>query len=391
MTKRIVELIFKHFRLAYILFSLLFAFSQLIHAEINDNNNGLVQFSDTVYQIPDFDLKKAERMYYGLISLSEEAPACADCHYMNYIDTINWNPSTYEIALKYYKGDAKILLDVINTPRGKILNEVHAGYEISEEQAVLLQAYIDKRYDSGEPQKKPVINNLILFILVNIIGFAATIDLLFTRKIKFKIVHLILIIGAAIFITRTMVIESIKIGRQQDYAPTQPIKFSHKIHAGDNKIDCQYCHHTAETSKSAGIPSSNVCLNCHILIVEGTKSGKFEINKITEAQLNNDPIEWVKVHNLPDHVFFSHAQHVGAGKLDCAECHGVVESMDLLRQENDLSMGWCLDCHRTRKVDFKNNEYYALFEKYHDKIKVGEIDSVMIEDIGGTDCMKCHY
>jgi hypothetical protein len=132
-------------------------------------------------------------------------------------------------------------------------------------------------------------------------------------------------------------------------------------------------------------------MNCHVLIVEGTKSGKFEISKIAAAQESMTPIEWIKVHNLPDHVFFSHAQHVGAGKLDCAECHGLVEEMDIVRQDNTLSMGWCLDCHRTQKVDFENNAYYTVFEEYHRKIVEGEIDSVLVEDIGGSNCMKCHY
>ncbi len=104
------------------------------------------------------------------------------------------------------------------------------------------------------------------------------------------------------------------------------------------------------------------------------------------------PVEWVRVHRLPDYVFFSHAQHVGAGKLDCTECHGVVEEMDVLQQFSDLSMGWCIDCHRTRKVDFLDNDYYPeTFREYHEKIASGLIDSVTVEQIGGTDCMKCHY
>ena len=132
-------------------------------------------------------------------------------------------------------------------------------------------------------------------------------------------------------------------------------------------------------------------MNCHVLIVEGTLSGKFEISKIAKAQETITPIEWIKIHNLPDHVFFSHAQHVVAGKLECEECHGLVEEMNIVRQENTLSMGWCLDCHRTQKVDFEDNAYYAVFQEYHRKITEGRIDSVLVEDIGGTNCMKCHY
>ncbi|NJK86483.1 MAG: hypothetical protein HC906_11465 [Bacteroidales bacterium] len=102
-------------------------------------------------------------------------------------------------------------------------------------------------------------------------------------------------------------------------------------------------------------------------------------------------MEWIKVHNLPDHVFFSHAQHVGAGKIECAECHGPVENMDVVYQYQDLSMGWCLDCHRTHRVEFMENAYYETYKLYHEKIKSGVIDSVLVSEIGGTDCQRCHY
>lgn len=336
-------------------------------------------------------MKRAERIFYGLIPITREAPACADCHYTNYIDTINWNPSAYDIAGTYAGKNIESLLKAVNKPVGVKMKEAHGGYEIDEEQAVLLQAYLEKLHKSEVPLRKPIIDHLLLFVLINLIGLLAIIDLLFLHKIPYRAIHLIVILGATVYIMQVIVVEAINIGRQEGYAPTQPIKFSHKIHAGDNQIDCQYCHNLAERSKSSGIPPANVCMNCHVLIVEGAKSGKFEINKISEAQQSNTPIEWVRVHNLPDHVFFSHAQHVGAGKLDCAECHGPVEEMDVVHQYSDLSMGWCLDCHKTNKVDFEDNAYYGLFEEYHEKIKTGEMDSVMVQDIGGTNCMKCHY
>jgi hypothetical protein len=389
-----IEIISKHFKYpTKFFFILLFLSASLAPILAADHpEKGILVFTeDTAFKIGAFDLMRAERMFYGLVPLTRIAPACADCHYTNYIDTLNWNPSAYDIAASYTGKNADEILKVINEPVGTKMPEVHAGYEITMEQAVLLQAYLEKLNNEGMPGRKPVINNLLLFILINIIGIAATVDLLFTKKIPYRAIHLIIILGAAVYISRTIVVEAIRTGIQHEYAPTQPIKFSHKIHAGDNKIDCQYCHNLAETSKSSGIPSANVCMNCHVLIVEGTKSGKFEINKIAAAQETMTPIEWIRIHNLPDHVFFSHAQHVGAGKLDCAECHGLVEEMDIVRQENTLSMGWCLDCHRTQKVDFEDNAYYAVFEEYHRKIVKGEIDSIMVEDIGGTNCMKCHY
>ena len=119
---------------------------------------------------------------------------------------------------------------------------------------------------------------------------------------------------------------------------------------------------------------------------------RFEINKIVAAyEETKMAIEWIRIHNLPDHVFFSHAQHVGVGKLECEECHGEVDEMDVVYQYSDLSMGWCLDCHRTRKVQFIENDYYQIFKEYHEKISSGIIDSVLVEQIGGTQCQKCHY
>jgi hypothetical protein len=185
--------------------------------------------------------------------------------------------------------------------------------------------------------------------------------------------------------------EGSKLGLSKDYQPDQPIKFSHQIHAAENHIDCMYCHHTADDSKTANIPSTNLCMNCHIIVREGSRSGKFEISKLIEAHEEGRSIEWIRIHKLPDHVFFSHAQHVGAGKLDCVQCHGKVEEMHVVRQEKDLSMGFCLDCHRTTKVDFKDNNYYSIYKSLHDDIKKGLRDSIVAADIGANDCAKCHY
>jgi hypothetical protein len=132
-------------------------------------------------------------------------------------------------------------------------------------------------------------------------------------------------------------------------------------------------------------------MNCHVVVREGTHSGKFEISKLVEAHEEERSVEWIRIHELPDHVFFSHAQHVGAGKLDCAQCHGQVEEMHRVRQVNDLSMGWCLECHRETNVDFLGNDYYKTYEKFHEEIKAGIRDSVTAFDIGANDCQKCHY
>ena len=200
------------------------------------------------------------------------------------------------------------------------------------------------------------------------------------------------------------------IGVDQDYQPIQPIAFSHKIHAGDNKIDCQYCHSSAKHSKTSGIPSVNVCMNCHKSISEYTgpttseKDKAFydaEILKIYDAigwdadelqyieGYEQKPIKWVQIHKLPDFAYFNHAQHVTAGNVACQKCHGPVEEMEDMYQYSPLTMGWCIDCHKTTAVDLKGNDYYA---KIHEELanKYG-VESVTIAQLGGKECGKCHY
>ncbi len=259
----------------------------------------------------------------------------------------------------------------------------------------------------------------------------------------------------------TTVNNAINLGRQQAYAPEQPIKFSHAVHAGLHEIDCQYCHDAARRSKQALIPPASTCMNCHTAIKKGTQFGTAEITKIFASlgyDPNNDvyiedfdkmsmeeveaiyrqwiedefvrdnnldfidaegrvevdkqwedivaslthdhrdhvygPIEWVRVHNLPEHVYFNHAQHVTAGNVDCQTCHGKVEEMEVLAQYSTLSMGWCINCHRQTEVQGfgDGNEYYMqAYKKYHDALKAGDKSKVTVEDIGGLNCQTCHY
>jgi mono/diheme cytochrome c family protein len=178
------------------------------------------------------------------------------------------------------------------------------------------------------------------------------------------------------------------IGVQQGYAPKQPIAYSHKVHAGDYAIDCNYCHTGVTKSKNANIPSPNICLNCHSSIVEGTTTGTVEIDKIFAAVENNEPIEWVRVHNLPDLAYFSHAQHVAVGKVECQTCHGPIEEMEVVRQYENLTMGWCINCHRDTELNTKGNAYYDKLVLLHEQ----ESDQPFtVEDNGGLECAKCHY
>jgi len=178
------------------------------------------------------------------------------------------------------------------------------------------------------------------------------------------------------------------VGVQQGYAPKQPIAFSHKIHAGEYEIDCKYCHTGVMKGKSATIPSVNSCMNCHNQIRQGTITGEGEIAKIVAAWDNKKPIEWVRIHNLPDLAYFNHSQHVNVAGVECQTCHGPVETMDVVRQHSLLTMGWCIDCHRKTDVNSKGNAYYDNLVELHSKTSK---TPMKVEDIGGLECAKCHY
>ena len=197
---------------------------------------------------------------------------------------------------------------------------------------------------------------------------------------------------------------ALNIGVYTGYEPEQPIKFSHKLHAGTNGIDCQYCHTSASYSKSAGIPSANLCMNCHTYIQEGPQYGKEEIAKIYKALdfdpvtktygPNQKPIKWVKVHNLPDHVYFNHSQHVAVGKINCQKCHGPVETYTVGKQHESLTMGWCINCHRETKVQMEGNGYYdEIHERLPENLKKQYLEdgTITVSELGGIECAKCHY
>lgn len=190
------------------------------------------------------------------------------------------------------------------------------------------------------------------------------------------------------------------IGVYEGYQPEQPIKFSHKIHAGENKIDCQYCHTGVEKSKHANIPSANVCMNCHKYIQEGPVTGKGEIAKIYAALdynpekgtygPNPKPIKWIRIHNLPDLAYFNHSQHVKVGGVECKQCHGPIETMDVVQQFSPLTMGWCINCHRETEVKVDStNLYYTNLKSKFNAVHPGE--KFTVEQIGGLECGKCHY
>lgn len=199
-----------------------------------------------------------------------------------------------------------------------------------------------------------------------------------------------------------------QLGVDQGYQPVQPIYFSHKIHAGDNAIDCKFCHSSARVSKTSGIPSLNVCMNCHKSIYEykGETTPEYskefydaEIQKLYAASGWSDadqaytgdaqPVKWVRIHNLPDFAYFNHSQHVTVAGVECQTCHGPVETMEEVYQFSPLTMGWCIDCHRTTDVNIKDNAYYT---KIHEQLsKKYGVDKLTAAQMGGLECGKCHY
>ncbi|APQ17826.1 c-type cytochrome [Maribacter hydrothermalis] len=223
---------------------------------------------------------------------------------------------------------------------------------------------------------------------------------------------ILLLLGSAYYAYGWMM----QVGVDQGYAPIQPIHYSHKIHAGDNKIECKYCHSSARVSKTSGIPSLNVCMNCHKSVYEYTGNpegpsqedlengytNEFytgEIKKLYKAvgwdeenqkyTGESQPVEWVRVHNLPDFAYFNHSQHVSVAGVECQTCHGPVEEMEIMYQYSPLTMGWCIDCHRETNVKVEGNEYY---EKIHAELsKKYGVENLTAAQLGGLECGKCHY
>ena len=215
---------------------------------------------------------------------------------------------------------------------------------------------------------------------------------------------IIFLLGSAFFVYGFLM----QVGVDQDYAPIQPIHYSHRIHAGNNKIDCKYCHSAARVSKNAGIPSLNVCMNCHKNIAEvsdttSTVDGHTkafydgEIKKLytavgwdgTKYTGKTQPVKWVRIHNLPDFAYFNHSQHVTVAGIECQKCHGPVQTYEVQKQFAPLTMGWCIDCHRQTEVKMEGNAYYDKIHKELSK-KYG-VDKLTAAQMGGLECGKCHY
>jgi hypothetical protein len=353
------------------------------------------QLPDSViYKQTDFsteELIRGERLFNGLVYLGDKSINCVACHNTHVSDTLNWNPDALEISRKYLDKNARDLSRVLLKPVGPKMKLVHKGFQLTAGDIVLIKAYMNKFVGIGLKQNKPIITYLLLLIIASVLFLLSSVDVVIRKIYKDQRINWAILTFTGIFITWILAVNAIAFGRSRGFAPAQPIKFSHAVHAGQNKTDCNYCHYTAKISKTAGIPPGSVCLNCHFLVRNGTRSGATEIAKVLKAIDDKKPIEWVRIYKLPDFVFFSHEQHVSAGGITCDACHGNVKEMNRLYQVPDLSMGWCIDCHKTRKVNLSNEYYKTYYSDLYDSLKAWKIDSVRVTGIGGRDCGKCHY
>jgi hypothetical protein len=378
----------KTFRILFLGFFTFLLFTQVSFSTPNPSDSSVtVQQKEPGRE----DLIRGERLFYGLVYSGQKSVNCESCHNTRFSDTINWNPNAQDISVKYKDKSAKELTSALLKPRSPKMMESHKGFDLSESDIMMLKAFMDEFSIKGMKPQKDTISLLIIFIVVSLLVLVSLIDLTIIKKFRYKWIHAVIILGGGLYLLYSLGHDAVAVGRSQGYSPDQPIKFSHKVHAGQNETNCLYCHSGAESSKSAGIPAAGICMNCHLVVRNGTRSGAFEIAKVIKAYESGTPINWVRIHNLPDHVYFNHSQHVGVAGIACQQCHGQVQEMDRVTQITDLSMGWCISCHRQKAVSFHDNKFYEVYRDKVEKMSKGQIDSVTVEMVGGTECMKCHY
>ncbi len=342
-------------------------------------------------RITDEEINKGQALFEGEIPFTNHVPACVGCHNTYKIDTLNWNPSAYDIATTFSQRTDVDMINLIINPVSAKMKDVLKDHTLTDDESFYITAYLQNVAQTGLKDRNSLPVNLILFISLCLIFVFAIYDFHFTKIIKIKVVYIILSLVPGIFIVKTLYSNATNIGISKNYAPDQPIKFSHKIHVKENSIECLFCHNSPEFSRESGVPTTNVCMICHKKIKTGVMTGQFEINKILKSFEDNKAIEWIKIHNLPDHVFFSHAEHVNVGKIECQTCHGNIEEMHITKQYASLSMGWCIQCHRETEVQFEENKFYSGHNELHEDLKSGKINKVTADKIGANDCQKCHY
>jgi mono/diheme cytochrome c family protein len=291
---------------------------------------------------------------------------------LSYVQDHTKNPSKYEKAPENPNPDPNPTQEADSSPLllviiGILVTLLVVVLAVMIALVSVLSKYLTKKDGLTSEDKDYIKQKFSIFSVLKSSAFVGTVTFLFIA-----------------FALKAVVDGMFSVGIQQGYAPEQPIKFSHKLHAGYYEIDCKYCHTGVEKGKQANIPSANICMNCHNSI----KTTSPEIQKIYAAVENDEPIQWVRIHNLPDLAYFNHAQHVKVAGLDCENCHGNIKEMEIVQQYSLLTMGWCVDCHRKTEVKTKGNAYYDKLVQLHaDKSK----KPMVVEDIGGLECAKCHY
>ncbi|MDH3709114.1 MAG: c-type cytochrome [Cyclobacteriaceae bacterium] len=345
-----------------------------------------------IYDRQDMDWIKAfVKNSQAMIASGDEYSVALYEEYNNTMMTsFNFSDEEIESIIAYVKFEAENAAAAAETPEGV------------PEDGTTTTATGPSKYLTAVIVGLVVVLLLILIVLFLILGFLTKFlkerkdDLdeadreMIDQKFDFgKLTRNPAFIGIVAFIFGIFVVKAVldglyQVGIQQGYAPKQPIAFSHKLHAGQYEIDCNYCHTGVRKSKSANIPSANICMNCHGQI----KTESPEIQKIYAAIEENTPIEWVRVHNLPDLAYFNHAQHVAVGNQECESCHGEIKEMEVVEQFAPLTMGWCINCHKETNINTKGNAYYDNLVELHSQHSK---EPLKVEDLGGLECAKCHY
>ncbi len=307
--------------------------------------------------------------------------SCISCHTIETTDTFSFYPSVFDLANRSKPIGFDELKSKLNEPymHSALLSEVHENIQLSDDSVRQILHYIE----SFKGQKQVVKQSLNLSLFLIITGVILFIPLYYFRKKKLKNIFIFII---PVCITSGIISGIQSLNYSKGYAPDQPIKFSHRVHAGDNQIDCRYCHHSADVSKIAGTPSVALCINCHLVVREGSRSGAFELNKLFEKWDSSQSTPWVGVHKLPAYVGFSHTMHLRNKKTDCADCHGKVEEMHRVKQIENLSMKWCIDCHTEKNVANSRQIKEVMFNYYHQRF-----DTLRVSNGNKSDCIQCHH
>lgn len=341
-----------------------------------------VAFASTAFAKSKHDstLQLGMHLYHAIDTLNGNS--CVGCHPLTHPDTFYWSPLAYEISIRYANTNIPALEEALMYPLSDKMFEMHDGYNFSPQQMEALQAYLKSIHSNGPPPLPRNRNNLwyslLPLILLLLIKF-----LKYRTKPGFIAIRKLLLAGCLCWFIASFIDDLNLLNHRTGYAPDQPIKFSHKVHTGENQIKCIYCHASYEKSSIAGLPATNICLNCHAVVRAGSHSGEFELRKLFEAEKDSTPLKWIRVANLPAHVYFRHDIHAKSGKVACASCHGPVENMQRIGQIERFSMGWCIDCHKKNMVPLYTNTNQL-------KTNPFDIDSVSVHNALANDCWACH-